>query len=916
MSVQHMTAGGRSAYLGCSHAVLMMTLFLAGTAQAATGAENNDPDAPIITNRYSDGSVSSGGPELDAALSGSHTGVPAEAGVSFARSRPRTAAAAPTTGTPARSDDALANKVTPVADEGTPVASAPDMAAPVAAQTTAPGTPRVYTSIDVPLTLNGRFVGMVSADVDVQGNGLVDARRFFDLIQPVVTPETLATLQQAAAGRERVPFTDLDTAGFTLAFSTTALELRATAGGNSLNATEMSLSGSRAPPDPASFPQPARFSAGANISLAERYLHDDGDTAPFRGAIDGIVHWGGFGGVTLITGAEYDGAREGSGWRRTETRLVKDFFKSGIRAMAGEFTPIADGFQGSGRVVGIGVERAYSAVRPFQNIRPTGRQEFTLERAATVDVIVNGLMSQTLRLEPGRYSVADFPFATGANQVQLVVDDVTGRREIAVFDVFSGSELLGDGVVDFGFAAGQYEGSSPFEYDGPVLATGFVSKGFGDSLTLGVNAQASSDVQQIGGTAIWGSRFGLMMLEMAASRDRLNDRNGMAASLSYRQSFSFRDTDDFRVTATLMGTSSDFVDVFQPDRSNPEVWRFSTLVQWNAPWELGLSLGVGVAEARLDGFRRHQIDLGVSRSFGRVNLVSNVSFTNARDEDEVRFSIGLTMPLGGRWNAQARYDSGDSRSEVVLGRYSTGSLNDLSGEVRFTNDDRTRNISGRADYIHNRFEAQLTHNRPYDRLRGESSGAESVLAVRSFVGFADGAFAIGRPVDDAFIIAPVHKSLAESDITIMSGSRKVAKSGLLGPPLIPIQRAYGINSYDILIDPLPTGYDIGSGTINVFPAFGNGYRQQIGSDASRIAVGSLIGPEGPLVLAVGEIVGEGADAAEARPFFTNRAGRFVADRLAPGRYRILIGGKEVARFVISEDSEGMVDVGTLQISPR
>ncbi|WP_312812550.1 fimbria/pilus outer membrane usher protein [Brevundimonas sp.] len=905
MSVHRMTAGGRGAYLGCSHAVLMMTIFLAGTASAATATENNDPDAPIVTNRHSDGSVSSGGPELDAALSGSPSGVPAEAGVSLARSRPRTAAAAPITGTPAR--------ITEDVDED---AVAVPAAPPVVQQTAPIGTARVYTSIDVPLTLNGRFLGMVSADVDRQGSGLVDARRFFDLVEPVITPETLTTLRQAAAGRERVPFADLDIAGFTLVFSTTALELQASAGGNSLNATQMSLSGNRVPPDPADFPQPARFSAGANISIADRYLHDDGETAPFRGAIDGIVHWGGFGGVTLITGAEYDGSREGSGWRRTETRLVKDFFKSGIRAMAGEFTPIADGFQGSGRVVGFGVERAYSAVRPFQNIRPTGRQEFTLERAATVDVIVNGLMSQTLRLEPGRYSVADFPFSTGANQVQLVVDDVTGRREIAVFDVFSGSELLGDGVVDFGVAAGRYEGSIPFEYDGPMLATGFVRKGYGDNLTLGVNAQASKDVQQIGGSAIWGSRFGLLMLEMAASRDRLRDGTGVAASLSYRHSFSIRDPEDLRITATMMGTSSEFVDVFQPDRSNPDVWRFSTLVQWNAPWQLGLSVGFGVAEARLDGFRRHQIDLGVSRSFGRVNLVSNVSFTNAEDEDDVRFSIGLTMPLGGRWNAQARYDSDDSRSELVIGRYSTGSLNDLSGEARFTNDDRTRNISGRLDYIHNRFEAQLTHNRPYDRLRGQSAGVESVLALRSFIGFADGAFALGRPVDDAFIIAPVHKSLADSKVTIMSGSRKVAKSGLLGTPLIPIQRSYGINSFDVLIDPLPTGYDIGSGTINVFPAFGTGYHQQIGSDASRIAVGALVGPEGPLVLGVGQVLAEGADPAEARPFFTNRAGRFVADRLAPGRYRIMIEGREVARFVISEDSEGMVDVGTLQISPR
>lgn len=871
-----------------------------GGAPCAAQARSPDPEAPIATNRYADGSARLGGPGLDAATSDPHKGVSVQAGADRQRHPPMDASLVLTTETPARSFAA--------AGGGPP----PPAAAPAAPIRQTAGTPRVYTAIDVPLTLNGRFLGTISADVDVSGNGLVDGVRFMTLIAPVVTAETLAALQQAGGGRERIPFADLTLPGFRLEFSTASLELKAIVSGSGLNATEMPLSGNRLPPNPADFPEPANFSAGANIAIADRYVHGGQGLAPVRGAINGIVHWGGFTGVTLVTGAEYDGAREDERWRRRETRLIKDFFGPAIRATLGEFTPLADGFQGSGRIVGFGVERAYSTVRPFQNIRPTGRQEFTLDRESTVDVIINGLTNQTLRLAPGRYSVSDFPFATGANQVQLVVNDETGRNELAVFDVFSGSDLLGSGVVDFGFGVGQYEGSSSFEYDGPFLATGYLRKGLNDSLTVGANAQASGDAQQLGAEAIWGSRFGLLLVELAASRDGLRDRTGAAASVSYRQTFSLREKDDLRVTGTAEATSRYFSDVFQPGRSNPDIWRASTLVQWNAPWQLGLSLGLGLAQSRLDDALRRQVDLGVSRSFGRVNLVSSVSFTDGADEeDDVRFAFGITVPLGGRWTSQARYDSNDSRSEVIVSRYSTGGLDDLSGEMRLTNDDRARDISGRVDYISNRFEAQLTHNRQYDLLEGGRSAIESNFAISTFVGYAGGTFAIGRPTDDAFIISPVHRSLAASKVTIMAGSQKVVRSGWFGPMLVPIRRAYGVNSYDVLIDPLPTGYDIGSGTLNVFPSFGSAYRLQIGSDASRIAVGTLIGPQGPLVLASGTIEAVDAAESEPRPFFTNRGGRFVADRLAPGEYRIMIGGAEVARFSIPESSEGVVDVGVL-----
>ncbi len=900
--------------MGCSYAALMLGMLLSGTAAASTAADYTDPDAPIPTNRYGRSERASGGPGLDLALSSSTKGVSADVGARFERLPPRDAFMHLTAETPARlvADETDSGSGLLTVAALTTASPAPPAPTPPAPVQSGAAVARVYTPLDVGLVLNGRFLGMVSADVDIEGHGLVDGQRFLDLMEPAVTRETLDALRQAGRGRERIPFEDLAVDGFSLVFSTASLELHATVGAAGMRATDMSLGGIRTVPDPAAFEQPEWFSAGANISLGQTYRHNIDDTAPLQGAIDGIIQWGGFGGLTLITGADYDGGRTEDSWRRTETRLIKDFFGPAIRATLGEFTPLADGFQGSGRVVGFGVARAYSVVRPFQNVRPSGRQEFTLDREATVDVVINGLTRQTLRLQPGRYSLADFPFATGANQVQLVVDDITGRNELAVFDVFSGSELLGAGIVDFGLAVGQYEGSRAYEYDGPTLATGFVRKGFSDSLTLGLNGQMSSDVRQLGGSSILGSRWGLFLLEGAVSQSQLTDETGYAASLSYRHVFSVREREDLRVTANAETTSRYFADPFQPQRASPDSWRASALIQWNAPHEWGFSLGLSASRSRQTGFDRHQVDLGVSRTFGRLSLTTNVSFSNDQYEDDVRFNIGLSLPLGGRWSTQARYDSSDSRSDLVLSRYSTGSLNDLSGEMRFTNDDRNRNLSGRLDYIHNRFEAQLVHNRLTDRIGGGEANSESSLSLRSFVGYAGGRFGLGRPVDDAFIIAPVHPSLIDSRIRIRSGSRDVARSGLLGAPVIPIQRSYGVSSFNVEIDPLPVGYDIGSGVISVFPSFGVGYRQDIGSDASRIAIGVLSGADGPLVLAHGTVEAINREGFEPRVLFTNRAGRFVADGLAPGDYRIIINGQEAARFTVPQTSEGVVDVGLLQ----
>jgi outer membrane usher protein len=747
--------------------------------------------------------------------------------------------------------------------------------------------------------------------VDARGEGLIDAEAVLGLMKPVLGVDAYKALEGQAAGRRFVRFEDLATPNFTVAFDTAQLQVNAKVLLSATSETAVSVQASEVP-DPRRFDRIAGFSAGANVSLSQIYDEHAG-LQPLFASIDMLAHVGGFPGLTFTSGLDYDGAQRDH-WVRRDTRLTMDFFDSAVRLSVGEFTPPVESFQGAARILGIGVNRDYDTIRPFQNWRPAGRQSFTLDRDSAVDVYVNGLKTSTLRLQPGRYSITDFPFATGANQVRLVVEDPGGQREVAVFDLFDAQELLRGGISDWGFSVGKSEGSASYQYDGPVAATGYYKLGLSDALTLGVNGQIVGDQSEWGALAALGTRFGLMQFEASLSHGRLGDGGALAAF--YRNEFSVLRHEDFRVTASALYRSPEFRNAFVgPVASAPVPLQLGLQTEFRGlnPYDFILGLSYQKGRGAIADVRR--VDMGVSRSFfGRLTAALNVSVGDAvggvgRD---TRVTAGVSMPFGSRYQATSRYDSGTERFEAGFSRTEENKLNDVSGELLVASEHDGQELAGRIHYINNRFDAEVIHNRLVsDSPDSTATRAESQWRASTFVGFADGSFGIGRFANEAFVIAPVHASLAGSKVELTSGGDVIAQSGWFGPPVAPIARSYGVSNFGVNVNPLPEGYDL-AGVISVFPSYGAGYRYQIGSDASRVAVGLLIGDDGPMALVGGSVepVG-GKPGATPRPFFTNRGGRFVADGLAPGKYRLVVGGRPVGEFQVPSDKQGLIDVGKI-----
>lgn len=794
-------------------------------------------------------------------------------------------------------------------------AAAPSSAAQISPTVTgfvSPTSVVNLTPLDVPLTLNDRFLGTISVAVDAKGDGEVDTRRLIELLEPLLSKTILAGLEDRVAGQARVWFSALVGDDFTLFFDPFQLQLAANVPVDGTNATSVRVVERDIIPRPTDFDPPSNFSAGVNISATQRYVHSAGSGfEPLSIDMDALLNIGGFEGVTVTGGMRYDGRNEGQRWERREIRATRDFFASAIRATAGEFTPSSVAFQGSSRILGIGVERAYSTIRPFQNVRPIGRRDFVIDRESSVDVYVNDIRVRTIRLPAGRYDIGDFPFASGPNNVRLVVDNVGGRQEILDFNIFSGAELLSPDITEFGAAIGLREGDTRLHYRSPA-ATAHAYHGFSDNVTLGVNGQATDLGLQMGGAVLWGSPFGFAQVEVSGSRSLKGGGSGMAASVDYRGEFTFLSPRDLRLSLTSIYRSRNFQDAFSFDIRNLQALQSAALVQWRAPY--GISMGLGYSYTKMRENRRdiHRVDANLGRTFGRFSFNTTGSRLTDERGTEWRIALGVSVRLGRNWYGDYRFDSGANRHEMEISRSSEGRLNEISGNVRVTTERDGRSLAGRLAYINNRFDMVVNHNRIEARSDDGVSSTVSDWNIRTFLGYADGSFGLGRTVNDGFILAPLHESLKGSQLRLQSGDRIVAQSGFWGPALVPINRAYGINRYEVKVDPLPMGYDIGAGIINTFPGYGSGYRAMIGSDASRIVTGYLAGPYGPLSLIGGMVISMDGGMPQEKPFFTNRGGRFVADRMSPGRYGLKIGDEMVGEFIVSKESEGIVDVGTIR----
>ncbi|WP_323845845.1 fimbria/pilus outer membrane usher protein [Microbulbifer magnicolonia] len=665
-------------------------------------------------------------------------------------------------------------------------------------------------------------------------------------------------------------------------------------------------------------------SAYLNVNLQQEYRWEDSVSGEERldtlVNVDGAVELFGNPRLLLEGGAFRDSvAGVDADWQRSEFRLVHDDIPRAVRYSAGDIYYRATEFQVSPPLLGLSIERAYSDIQPLRNITPTGTRSFTVTQRSTVEIYVNGFFQNALRLEPGRYDLSEFAVNAGVNEVSLLITDPSGQQRRIEFSLFSDPVLLKKGISEFSFNAGYQRGLSnttgiDYDYEAPAFS-GFYRYGLTDYLTLGANYQAS-EVQQIaGGEISFTTPVGILAGNLSES-DLEGVGRGSAASL--RWSYDFFVGGNSPHELDLVAVARDDLFTYLGQESPNAQYKSELRARYSAPGPFGsyISASARHAESFVDTEPEEKVySFDITRRFGPVNV--SVRFEQEVSEiEEARAIVRLSAPLGQRHLASAQWDSFDETGELLLGRYQYGAVGDFSGALALRSETDTYRADLGALYQANRFQLGLDHSYVHFTDVDLEPAQLTALRLGSSLAYADGSFALGRPINDSFIMVRRHETLDGSRILVderQGGYAAIADD--FGPAVVPAVNSYVSQRVRWEPESPPFGYDMGEIEGNAFPLYRSGTAYMAGSEASITVIGEVQDTRGD---AIGMMAGQitATDGREFAPVstFTNKRGRFVAQGLAPGDYRIVFPqrGDLSVRFRIEEGASGIVELGIIR----
>ncbi len=659
----------------------------------------------------------------------------------------------------------------------------------------------------------------------------------------------------------------------------------------------------------------APFSAFANIRAGGSYLHDrDGNSAdrlPLSLTLETAANMGRW---TLETDFAYaDGAP--GGLRRAASRLIRDFPDKAIRTQIGDLIYPVTGFAGFKALGGFAVAKNFS-LEPYRIVQPLGSQEFQLNSTSRVQIRQNGVLTNEYMLRSGTYDITNFATAAGLNELEIQITDATGDVITITDQVYFDDRLLARGLQEFSYAAGfpMQVRNGKNRYDNEdFTATFFHRIGVTDNLTLGASGFADGDEALLGVEASAGGSYGFLSSSAASSFNH-GGKTGFAARLAYRL---IGGRDSFAkgqsLAASVLYRSAFF-------RRDGDSTANNLAVDLSLRYGQGITERFGFSADTRYGIRRSGLpntwSAGGSIYYQLTDrLRAQANFRHAEDPSlagENRLLISLVHRFENpAHNLRASLDTATDTRQLEYTYQPDGFINRPSFNAVLSNRPDVTSFSAEADMSSYFFAGRLSHSalkfEGDDGLRQTTS-----FSIGTAIAFADGQFAVGRPITTGFAIFTAHDSISELDVDLTySGRERIGGLNRLRTALVPELTAYQNSAVSVSIAKLPAGYDAGPGLYRINPNFKGGAVVTVGTAATVMLDGVLLDSQGAaLALQAGEM----AATDEADPplqFFTNRSGRFRIFGLRPVTYVMTLysqSGIEVA-IVIPEDASGIVRFG-------
>lgn len=785
-----------------------------------------------------------------------------------------------------------------------------------ASESPAASQPAQSVTMSVPLVWGERVLGDVIVQIRADESAAIESQSLRKELSRLLTETGIRRLDEVIAGDPFLTPAELKAAGFGVDLDLARLELAVTAIDPSFRPVEplggRSESSERLLPSM----EPSNFSAYLNTSVNLLYRDQSGIEPPdvflFGAARHRDI-------VLEFDGGFTNSVDENYRFYRRAVRAVYDEPESYRRWTAGDLQLDNIGALRTPFIGGFAIEKSRRTFDPFAPATNLGGRQIFLASPSTVEVIVNGASYQTLDLQPGTYSLDELPIQIGSNDVQLVVRDAAGREQVTRFDYFFDPIDLRSGEEEYTVALGLIANNfdlQPRYSDDPVFI-GNYRRALSNILIVGGGVQVAEDIQVVGFETQFVPQVipGSFDLQGAVS---LGDGTGIALRGGYRLTLGsgprFK-----RFSATFDYQSENFRTA--GDLSTFRLERLSLTATYSQALSLRTSVIAGANYfARAGGTDQSNFFVDVNhRVLDNIRASIGVEYgTGSTFGSNFGVRAGISILFGGRHRADAAYESRRKLARASLSRGTDNNVGSLGYSVNVQNSSGSTSLDGVLDYVANRFEARASLGTSGTSLGGIADDQTARLQIGTSFAFADGAFGMGRPIQDSFLLARPHATLDGTNVIAgrsLRDGRYEAASGAFGAAVVNRLASYNPQDVQYDIDRLEAGYDIGSGVVRVEPPFRGGYDLVVGTDRFVSAVGFLQVDGVPAALATGLITSEDDEGFKPEPFFTNSTGRFGIIGLAPGRSYTVRLNESGRRFTIKvpADSKGLYRLETISL---
>ncbi len=414
-------------------------------------------------------------------------------------------------------------------------------------------TDRVIT-IPIPIKDGDTLLGEVTTQVKPDDTLLLSLSELRERLQSSIGAEARRSLERLASHRAFAQLEEIRSAGVAISFDTGLQELRLDLPVELRPTGEISIAHNAARAPNAQYAPPAVMSGYINVFAGLDYAWGTEGAGGWLSGSSSVGHRYGLEsaarlyGIVMENRALYEGDvdvnicptgarcifQHQPGFKRQTSRLLYDLPDQHMRLTFGDADPLALPGQRSIEMLGISLEKSAHKLAPGEVASQTGRTALRIERPSVVDVLVNGVMVQQLRLRPGSYNIRDLPLATGANEIRLDIVDDTGARRSQTFTTFGATNLLKPGASEWAITAGapSYLRDSERAYDlNERMASGYLRYGIHDTLTGEAHVQADSMITMGGLGARMATGLGAFGLQGAASNSALG--LGWSAQLNW-----------------------------------------------------------------------------------------------------------------------------------------------------------------------------------------------------------------------------------------------------------------------------------------------------------------------------------------------------------------------------------------------